>query len=116
MCDTNIIIDVLFEREMFVEDLCKVLSMCENHVVDGYITASSITDIYYLVKKYTYSNELTYKAIGKVLDIVKVCNVTNENVLNAYQKKSKDFEDCLMATCAKAIKCDYIITRNKKIF
>lgn len=26
------------------------------------------------------------------------------------------FLDCLVATCAKSIRCDYIITRNKKDF
>ena len=76
----------------------------------------SITDIYYLVRKFTHSNELAYHAVGKVLEIIKVCGVTNDDVLLAFQKKAKDFEDCLVATCAKSIRCNYIITRNKKDF
>lgn len=116
MCDTNIIIDVLLEREPFTEDSCKVLSLCEEHKIDGFISASSITDIYYLVRKYTHSTDLAYKAVGKLLEIVKVCSVANSDVLTAFQQKAKDFEDCLMATCAKSIRCDYIITRNKKDF
>ena len=31
LCDTNIILDVLLERQPFVEDSCKVLSLCEEH-------------------------------------------------------------------------------------
>ena len=116
MCDTNVIIDVLLEREHFVEDSCKVLSLCEEHRVDGFVSASSVTDIYYLVRKYTHSTELAYKAIGKLLEIVKVCSVTNNDVLSAFQRKARDFEDCLVATCAKSIHCEYIITRNKKDF
>ncbi|MCM1439307.1 MAG: PIN domain-containing protein [Roseburia sp.] len=116
MIDTNIIIDVLLEREPFVEDSCNLLSLCENHKIDGFVSASSITDIYYLVRKHTHSTEQAYKAVGKVLDIVKICSVTNNDVLIAYQKKAKDFEDCLVAVCAKSIKCDYIVTRNKKDF
>ncbi len=80
------------------------------------MSASSVTDIYYLVKKYTHSTELAYKAIGKLLEIVKICSVTNNDVLIAFQQKAKDFEDCLVATCAKSIHCDYIVTRNKKDF
>ena len=53
--------------------------------------------IYYLVRKYTYSTVLAYKAVGKLLEIVKVCSVTNNDVLIAFQKKAKDFEDCLYA-------------------
>lgn len=116
MCDTNVIIDVLLEREPFEEDSYKILSLCEEHRLDGFVSASSVTDIFYLVRKYTHSTQLAYKAIGKLLEIVKVCSVTNNDVLTAFQKKAKDFEDCLVATCAKSIHCDYIITRNKKDF
>lgn len=116
MCDTNVILDVLLEREPFVEDSYKVLSLCEEHKIDGFVSVSSITDIYYLVRKYTHSTELAYKAVGKLLEIVKVCSVTNNDVLTAFQQKAKDFEDCLVATCAKSIRCDCIVTRNKKDF
>ena len=116
MCDTNIIMDMLLAREPFDDDSCTVLTLCEEHRMDGFVSASSITDIYYLVRKHTHSTELAYKAVGKLLEIVKVCSVTNNDVLMAFQKKAKDFEDCLMAVCAKSIHCDYIITRNKKDF
>ena len=116
MCDTNIIIDVLLEREPFVEDSYKVLGLCEKHKIEGFVSASSVTDIYYLVRKYTHSTDLAYKAVGKLLEIVKVCSVTNDDILTAFQKRAKDFEDCLVATCAKSIHCDYIVTRNKRDF
>lgn len=116
MCDTNVILDVLLEREPFVEDSYRVLSLCEEHKIDGLVSVSSVTDIYYLVRKHTYSTELAYKAVGKLLEIVKVCGVTNNDVLMAFQKKAKDFEDCLLATCAKSNHCDCIVTRNKKDF
>lgn len=64
----------------------------------------------------THSTDVAYKAVGKLLEIVKVCSVTNNDVLTAFQKKAKDFEDCFVATCAKSIHCDYIVTRNKKDF
>ena len=50
------------------------------------------------------------------MDIAKVLTVTNEDVLNAYIARASDFEDCLLATCAKSNKCDAIVTRNKKDF
>ena len=115
MCDTNIIIDVLLEREPFVEDSCKVLCLCEEHKIDGFVSASSITDIYYLVRKYTHSTDLAYKAIGKLLEIVKVCSVTNNDILAAFQRKAKDFEDCLVAACSRSIHCDSIVDRKSVV-
>ncbi len=116
MCDTNVILDVLLEREPFAEDSYKILELCEEHKIDGFVSVSSVTNIFYLVRKYTHSTELAYKAVGKLLEIVKVCSVKNNDILIAFQKKAKNFEDCLVATCAKSIHCDYIATRNKRDF
>lgn len=116
MCDTNVILDVLLERAPFADASAKLLSLCEDHKIDGFISASCLTDIFYLVRKYTHSTELAYTTIGKVLEIVKVCSVTNNDAITAFQQKAKDFEDCLVATCAKSIRCDCIVTRNKKDF
>lgn len=116
MCDTNIILDVLMERQPFVEDSSQFLRLCEERRLEGFESASSVTDIYNPVRKYTHSTNLAYQAIGKLLEIVKVCSVTNNDVLAAFQIKAKDFEDCLVATCAKSIHCNAIVTQNKKDF
>jgi len=50
------------------------------------------------------------------LNILKVLTVTNQDVILAFQQKARDFEDCLLATCAKSNKCDGIVTRNKRDF
>lgn len=116
MIDTNIFLDVLLNREPFVTASSKVLKICEDKNAEGFVSASCITDIFYIVKKYTHSNEQAYFAIGKVMDIAKICSVTGDNVLEAYQSKANDFEDCLLIECAKSIQCKYVITRNKKDF
>lgn len=116
MIDTNIFLDVMAKREPFFADSKAVLELCESKKVYGFLSASSATDIFYLVRRQLHSVELAYKALGSVLDIAKVLAVTNEDVLNAYIQRAPDFEDCLMATCAKANKCDAIVTRNKKDF
>lgn len=116
MIDTNIILDVLLEREPFFVESKTILDMCENHEIYGFISASSVTDIFYLLKKALKNTDEAYKALGHILDIVKVLTVTNEDVNTAFLKKAVDFEDCLLATCAKSNKCDGIVTRNRKDF
>ena len=116
MIDTNIFLDVLLQREPFFESSRSVLRLCEEKKVQGFLSASAVTDIFYIVRKGLQSTEAAYKALGSVLDIVKVLTVTNEDVLNAYMLKAADFEDCLLATCAKSNKCAAIVTRNKKDF
>jgi predicted nucleic acid-binding protein len=116
MIDANILLDVLLEREPFFSSSRAVLQLCESKKVYGFLSASSVTDIFYITWKALQSTELAYKTLGSILDIVKVLTVTNEDVLSAYLQHAADFEDCLLATCAKSNKCSAIVTRNKKDF
>ena len=116
MIDMNIILDVLLEREPFFAHSKAVLEMCEKKQIHGFISASTATDIFYLIRKGLGSTEEAYRALGHILDIVKVLTVTNDDVNHAFLQKARDFEDCLLATCAKSNKCSGIITRNKKDF
>ena len=38
------------------------------------------------------------------------------DVKEALRQRAYDFEDCLVAVCAKAIGCETIVTRDKKGF
>ena len=116
MIDTNVILDVLLQREPFFQESKNVLSYCEERSIEGFISASAATDIFYLVRKGLGSTDEAYKALGHILNIVKVLTVTNEDVNSAFLQKANDIEDCLLATCAKSNKCDGIITRNTKDF
>ena len=116
MIDINIFLDVLLQREPFFESSKAVLKLCEDKKVQGFLSASSTTDIFDIVRKCLQSTDLAYKALGSILDIVKVLTVTNDDVLNVFMQKATDFEDCLLATCAKSNKCAAIVTRDKKDF
>ena len=116
MIDTNILLDVLLERQPFYNNSKAVLRLCEEKKVLGFLTASTITDIYYLIHRHVHSSDVAYQCLGYILDIIKVLPVTNEDVISAYLKKAHDFEDCLLATCAKSNNCSYIVTRNRGDF
>ena len=116
LCDTNIILDVLLAREPFVKASAEVLHLCEKREINGFTTASCITDIFYIVRKYLHDIERTYQAIEKILEIIHVCGVTSADIQEALLRRASDFEDCLAATCARSIHCDCIITRDVKGF
>lgn len=116
MIDTNILLDVLIHRNDFFEDSKAVLNLCENRAIQGFISASAMTDLFYIARKALGGIEETYQVMNSVLNIVRVLTVTNDDVLHAFEARAKDFEDCLMATCAKSNHCDGIVTRNKKDF
>ena len=110
LIDTNVILDVLIKRQTFYDNSKAVLKLCEIRKIQGFITASSVTDIFYLVRKAIKNVDETYKIIGALLNIVDVLNVNSQDVQNAFITRAKDFEDCLMAECAKSNKCSGILT------
>ena len=55
LVDTNVIIDTLTGREPFRESAEQIFILAANQIEDMYITASSATDIYYLVRKHLHN-------------------------------------------------------------
>jgi predicted nucleic acid-binding protein len=48
LLDTNVILDVLLKRTPFLEKSAIVLLLSEKKLIDGYVSASAITDIFFL--------------------------------------------------------------------
>ena len=116
LIDTNIILDFLLEREPFYDNSKEILKLCALKKFQGFITASSVTDIFYIVHKALKNTDETYKILTPILNIFEILNVTSNDVKKAFAVKAKDFEDCLMAECAKSNKLTGIVTRNYKDF
>ena len=49
--DTNVILDVLLDREPFAEAATYLMSKVEQSEIIGYLGATTITTIYYLLQK-----------------------------------------------------------------
>lgn len=116
MIDTNVFLDVLLNREFLADSSSEFLELSENHIFTGMVTSSCITDIFYIVRKYLKSTDAAYFAVGKVLTIASVCDVTGSDVMLAYERHARDFEDCLLAVCALSNDCRCIVTRNRSDF
>ena len=82
----------------------------------AFITASSVMDIYYLLNKYLHNKEQVKQVLIKLFSEFEIIDVTRRDCEKAFNLTLNDFEDALLATCAKRKKLDYIITRNLKDF
>lgn len=116
LVDTNIIIDALTGREPFREDAEKIFIAAANRSADMYITASSATDIYYLVRKYLHSTEKSKVIMGKLYDLFYILDVTDADCIEAISSTVKDYEDAVVSCCACRNHMDYIVTRNMRDF
>lgn len=115
LLDTNVIIDVLAKREPFYRDALMVLRYSEMGKITGIITASCVTDIMYILRKYLQTPQLR-KSVQSLVSILDVCDVTKEDILQAFALEMADYEDALQAQCASKSDTQYVITRNTKDF
>lgn len=114
LIDTNVIVDALTSREPWKESAEKIFLMAANRVVDMYITASSATDIYYLVRKYLHSTEQAKLVMGKLYSLMGILAVTGDECVDALASAVNDYEDAVIERTAVKADMDYIITRNVK--
>ncbi len=113
LIDTNIILDVLCNRKEFAEDSAKVFKLCEVKKITGYISALSIANIVYIMRK-----ELDTEKVKEILErlslIFEIVDLKAEDLKRASTLDFKDYEDAIQSTQASRIKANYIITRNIK--
>lgn len=114
LVDTNIIIDTLTSREPFREAAEQIFLLAANQIEDMYITASSATDIYYLVRKYLHDTDQARNTMSKLYELFYILDVTSGDCREALASRVKDYEDAVIAGCAKRNHMDYIVTRNSR--
>jgi predicted nucleic acid-binding protein len=116
LIDTNVVLDVLGNREPFVQHSEAVLTLAAQNRIAAAITANTVTDIYYLLRKHLSDNEAVKTALMGLLELLDVIEVTKADCLKAFDLPMGDYEDALLACCAKRRDAEYIVTRNPKDF
>ena len=72
LIDTNIILDVCFERAEFQDYSTQIFSLIEQKKLAGCISASSVTDIYYLARKQFRDKEKALWTIKRLSQLFKI--------------------------------------------
>ena len=118
MIDTNVLVDLLTERTPYYSDAFDLFTKIAQSASEliGFTTVKSLTDIYYLSRKYYHNSLLAKRNIVDVIDLLYVADDTDIDLLKALESKSGDFEDILLAETSARLMMDYIVTRNVKDF
>jgi len=115
LLDTNIVLDLLLDREPFGELAKKIFIKIENKDIDGFLCPTTITTIYYLLNKHLSKNKCD-EAIKSLLEIFNIVKIDKHVLQESLSSSGSDFEDSVIYTSAKFEEVDIIITRDKKGF
>jgi predicted nucleic acid-binding protein len=116
LIDTNIVLDVLLNRQPYCQDAAKIIVLSEKKIIESYVSASEITDIYYITQKEYKNKQITIVLIKKILEVISVATITGNDIYQALDLGWNDFEDSVQYIVGESIAADYIITRNTDDF
>ena len=68
----------------------------------GYITATTLTDIFYIARRHTRSVEQARQAVAETLTVMEICPVNRAVLESAFGFGLADFEDAVQIACAVA--------------
>ena len=115
LIDTNVILDVLCGRPEFVDDSLKVFKYCEANQLTGCISALSIPNIVYIMRK-ELDNEKIKDILNTFTLLFTIVDLRESDLIKGADLDFSDYEDALQSICASRVKANYIVTRNIKDF
>ena len=115
MLDTNVVLDVLLDRDAFVNDSAAILDLVEHGVITGLLSATTITTLAYLAGRTVGKPQATMH-IRRLLSMFEVAPVTRAVLDGALKSQASDFEDAVLAEAALQAGAQAIITRNLRDF
>jgi len=113
--DTDVTLDLLLDRRPHSEAAAVLFSKAERGEFEGYLCATTVTTLHYLVSKALGKNRAR-NSLKKLLSFLDVAPVDRSVVELALEGKGRDFEDDVISQAASGIGARSIITRNIRDF
>lgn len=113
--DTNIVLDLLLDRKPFVQHAQLLFEKVESNKIEGYLCATTITTLDYLLSKSLPKNEAK-SVIKKLLKLFEIASVTRLILEDALDSHFLDFEDAVLHASAVHCGAQGVVTRNEKDF
>ena len=113
--DTDVLLDVLAQRQPFVVTSAQALNVVTQPQVQGYVSGHAVTNIFYILRRQV-GNETAHELLSRLLQHLQVAGVTDEVIQAALQSSMTDFEDAVTSEAANVSGVEVIVTRNTSDF
>lgn len=109
--DTDIILDLLCNRDVFYAPAAELFTLAENARVTLYTSALSFANIFYILRK-ILGNTAAKNVLRKLKLLVTVLPVHAKVIDLALNSSFRDFEDAIQYFTARTENISTLITRN----
>lgn len=109
--DSDVIIDVLAQRQPFFPTSALALNTVTQPRVKGLVAGHAVTNIFYILRR-QLGNEASRNLLNRLLLNLQVASVTDSIIRVALTSTIADFEDAVSHTVAISAGAEAIVTRN----
>ncbi len=109
--DTDVILDLVFERKPFFYNSQKIISLIEKNYFIGFTSSLILANCYYIISSNKNAN-VAKKTISKLRSILTILPFTDKEIGESLNSNMKDFEDGIQYFITINSGLDTIITRN----
>lgn len=112
--DSDVVIDFFTDREPHANPASELFELNENGSVILYLSAVSINNIYYIVRRFL-GHKKTLEVVETLTEMTEIVGTTKNEILQALKNDFSDYENSIQYSSALVIPgIDAIITRNVK--
>lgn len=112
--DSDVVIDFFTDRGHHANPASELFELNEQGSVTLYLSAVSINNIYYIVRKFL-GHKKTLEVIEALIEMTEIIGTTKTEIIQALKNDFSDYEDSVQYSSAQTINgLDAIITRNVK--
>ena len=111
LVDSDVLLDILMERQPFVVASASVLSWIAASGSEGMVAGHAITNMFYILRREVGRAE-SIDLLSAVTQILKVASITDSVINEALRSDMVDFEDAVTSSAAAASGAEGIVTRN----
>ena len=109
--DTNVVLDVLLDREPYVDVAAKLFALVDNGRVEGSICATTATTIYYIAAK-SFGRRRAHAQVHELLALFAVAPADRDVFDRALDLDFTHFEDAVLHEAARNAGAAAIVTRD----
>ena len=113
--DTNIMLDLLGEREPFYEPVAKLATLVDAGEIEFAVSSLSYATVHYFLTKFE-NHKKAIEKLRKFRALSSIIGVDEAIIDKGLNAGFSDFEDSLQYFCALKGNCQVLLTRNAKDF
>lgn len=113
--DTNVVLDVLLDREPHVGVAVKLFALVDNGRLEGSLCATTVTTVFYIAAK-SFGRKRALSQVRDLLDLFAIADVDRDVLDRALDLDFADFEDAVAHEAARASGVAAIVTRDGRDF